>query len=228
MTEAAPVAKRSRIDWLDVSVDGISILFSVLLAFAVQDWREARNQRRETREAVAVIDEELAANATALTHEIEYYATMARTLDSLRAGRIAVRTSGDIPGWRGITPASLSRSAYEASLSGNVIGRLGLREATRVGRVYAYQQLIVDLHDKGLERLVVAGVVRRMFAGDQEALAETQELFKQGASLGRDLLKSYAEVQTDLRHCQAVPSPAGCARDSLIVGRYPSFLPKGA
>ena len=94
----------------------VSIVFAVVLGFAVTNWDAARRDRTQAARALDRIALELDANLTGLARAGPYYATMAERLDSLvRARGDGPALEIDIPGWRGLSPPSIRTASFRVA-----------------------------------------------------------------------------------------------------------------
>jgi hypothetical protein len=66
--------KLRQLPWLRISAEGVAIVVSILLAFAIQAWWEGRKERDEQDTILAAISVEIAANLAAIHCELQYRA----------------------------------------------------------------------------------------------------------------------------------------------------------
>ena len=113
----------SRQNFILLAVESIAIFLSVLLAFFVEEWRDDRREIRQMHEALAVISEELSANAdqinTALPYHRESLPIVTQQVADLAGG-------GDFPSGDAMRFANapvLSTAAYSMAVSTGALER---------------------------------------------------------------------------------------------------------
>jgi hypothetical protein len=70
------------IPWPRVAAEGIAILASILLAFAVQAWWEGRQARQELRELLVLLDNELTRNSERLQISLDEHRNILETIET--------------------------------------------------------------------------------------------------------------------------------------------------
>jgi len=75
----------SRIPWARIVLEGAVIVASILLAFALDAWWDARSQRADLLEDLASVTEEVQANRDALALETLFHETAVSSIDDLVA-----------------------------------------------------------------------------------------------------------------------------------------------
>lgn len=125
--------------WLPrVLVESTLIVFSVLLALGVDEWREARGHRAQAAAAERAIIEELRGNRELIAASLAYHSAVH---DSL----VAHRRDGRAPGIqlfpRGfVSPAQLSHTAWASAAETGALSHVDYETVLRLSRVYAQQE----------------------------------------------------------------------------------------
>lgn len=158
--------------WLPrVLVESVLIVFSVLVALAVDQWRETRASQTRTREAVAAITAELQANRAS--------AERARTFHlETNAALKAIAERKELPGddiayHRGMfNPATVVQAAWVTAREAATLQTLPLDAVLKLSRVYEQQESYAQLGDEiasdiyvDLRRRGFEAVLREGFAG---------------------------------------------------------------
>ncbi|HEX2217662.1 MAG TPA: hypothetical protein VHG35_02585 [Gemmatimonadales bacterium] len=113
------------------------IVFSVLLALAVDQWRDARSHRQLADTAHQEILEELRANRASVAEALQYHSAL---MDSLAA----YRDQNGVPSARlfsrgFISPAQVSGTAWESASETGALTHMDYAVVLRLSRVYAQQ-----------------------------------------------------------------------------------------
>ncbi|MBC7894788.1 MAG: hypothetical protein H7066_05210 [Cytophagaceae bacterium] len=123
MTDAP---ERTPINWRRLLAEGLAIIFSVLVALGVDEWRDARQDARRVERAKADIGAEVQFNRPQVARAVAYHDSL---IKSLKEGRNMYQV-GMIP--RDLLPADLSNgrvllAAIHRALEarGNVLGEGG-------------------------------------------------------------------------------------------------------
>ena len=133
------------------------VVLGVVLAYAVNEWREAREHRRRATAATSAITAELQANRDAVRAASAYHLSL---LDTLRVPRA--------PGWRPspalfsrgfVAPAQLSATAWETAAQAGVMEHIPYPVVLRLSRAYA-QQARYEQQAMGVGELIYAELYR--------------------------------------------------------------------
>jgi hypothetical protein len=153
-----------------VLVESALIVFSVLVALAVDEWRATRATEARAREAVAAITAELEANRKAAERARDFHRGIHAALNALVAKK-------ELPGpdiyMAGMfNPARLVETAWTAARDADAIAAMPYPLVLKLSRVYEWQaqyknlgsQIVTDLY-ADLRRRGVEPVLRDGFAG---------------------------------------------------------------
>lgn len=113
------------------------VVLGVVLAFAVNEWRQAREDRDRAEAALASVVEELRSNRQAVAEAREYHVGLLNRLQALR-GEGEEPTIADFP--KGfIAPATPFRTAWESAADTGALADLPYDTVLRLSRLYAEQ-----------------------------------------------------------------------------------------
>jgi len=157
--------------WLPrVLVESALIVFSVLMALAVDQWRETRATEVRAREAVAAITAELQANRKAAERARDFHRGIHATLKSLASEKQLPGPEIYLGGM--FNPARLVETAWTAAREAGAIDAMPFPVVLKLSRVYEWQaayralgsQIATDVY-LDLRRRGVEPVLRDGFAG---------------------------------------------------------------
>ena len=180
---------RKRRKWgpaaLSLAAEAVMIVFSVLLALSLAEWRDVRRERRAVATALDLVAEELRTNKEMLDQRVAYYRTMRDTLDWMIAQSGPDVEPDAIPGWQGIMPALLSDGSYQAAHTTQAFANMDLRTASALARVYAFQEMYQGFMDKMIDWVIdeqeeTVGEFRGAFGEMSSISAELSGFYGQG------------------------------------------------
>jgi hypothetical protein len=196
-TDDEPVAARSRVrdrlrDKLpEILLEAASVVFALLLAFAVDRWREEQSHREMAARARGTIVAELRANRDELkgTHHgnAEVLATVKREIEEIRRSEPRSLTTT-------VHLSQLSAAAFQAAQATQAIQFIDFDWLVRVGRVYELQRTYGLAQDAALEEVGIAGAV---LAGGEPPLRVMERVrgrIETSQQLAEGLLKAYDEA----------------------------------
>lgn len=150
MTNAAgaPRSRRSLPSWL---LEGIFIVISVLLGFAVAQYGEYRNNRELKTRALTSLQAEIEKNQTILSPLVPIHLAWAQALN--KADTSDARKSGldlffalrpKLPPGTQAPFAFLRRSAWDAAVSGGALRLIDYDVAANLSEIYRVQEIASD------------------------------------------------------------------------------------
>ncbi len=134
---------RVRLPIEQLLVETFSVVLGILVALAVNDWRENREHARLAAQVVTSFQREIATNDSALTERAAYHRAMADSLGALvarSAGREPPGGLRAIRGWHGITPVLLRSAAWESALATQALSYVDYRTVADLSRIYEQQR----------------------------------------------------------------------------------------
>lgn len=126
-------------EWLPrVAVESMLIVLSILLALAVDQWRESRSRAERAELALAAIQAEMRENRRLVEKALDYHVTLADTLSVLAERGVNKPPPGAYP--QGLAaPGRVIRTAWETARSTGTIVDLPYPVVLRLSRVYGRQ-----------------------------------------------------------------------------------------
>jgi hypothetical protein len=125
--------------------EAVLIVFSLLLAFVVNEWREVRAQESRLREARALVAAELRFNRDSISAP-EFLGHHQKLLDSYRALAAADEPQGEPIFESGVHVTTLRDAAWRALAAPEVIGRMPYREIVVLADLYQEQERLERIH----------------------------------------------------------------------------------
>jgi hypothetical protein len=118
------------------------VVLGVVLAFSVNEWREARAARHDALRALDAIMEELKANREAVASSFEYHQGRLEIIGAAMREGAPLRIEQFERGF--VMPAQLSRSAWDAASEIGAFNNLPYERVLALGKVYARQDAYHD------------------------------------------------------------------------------------
>ncbi|HEX7324885.1 MAG TPA: hypothetical protein VF292_05985 [Rhodanobacteraceae bacterium] len=144
----APSPERKRWRWLrheaidlgDVAVQIISVVVGILLALAINDWVQQRQQQKTVDQAMRSIRAELTANRVALRQNARRMFAMANAMRAAPANRNQPpRLCYAWQHWAGIGGINLTDAACQTAIATQALANMPYRQAQAVAQVYGWQ-----------------------------------------------------------------------------------------
>jgi hypothetical protein len=185
------VRDRLRAKLPEILLEAASVVLALLLAFAVDRWREEQSHGEMAARARDTINRELRANRDELRGTVAGNRKVLETLD-----REIAELKGEDP--RSLTTtvhlAQLSAAAFEAAKATQAIQFVEFEWLVRVGRVYELQRTFGLTQDAALNEVSAAAGI---LAGGEKPLSVMERLrsrIRTSQQLGEGLLRSYDEA----------------------------------
>ena len=147
----------------ELALEATSVVFAVLLALAVDEWRDDRAEQRRAQRARAAIEHELHANAVELDASL---AANRAAVERLRSTIAAVERGEAVEVGLTYQLAELSSAAWDSARLTGAVGGLELDWLIGVSRLYEVQRLYVEGQQQLADRL--AGMGEAIGAGDPQ------------------------------------------------------------
>jgi hypothetical protein len=109
------------------------IVFSILLALAINGWKENRDNERLARHALANFEREIQENSDRVERSIPYHSHLLEAFTKSH-------TVAEVPGWRGISSPILQDTAWQTALATNALGQIRYDTVSALSRVYTSQK----------------------------------------------------------------------------------------
>ena len=123
-------------------IEVFTIIFSVLLALGVNEYRQHHNKIKMVNTALESIKIELQKNKDFLDLRLPYYISMVDTLDKLikEHGEDTPFSSISIHGFFGINPPMLRNSSQQTAISTQAFSNIDYSLADKISWVYSFQE----------------------------------------------------------------------------------------
>lgn len=125
-----------------ILVESALIVFSILLALAVNQWNDARKQRALVERSLRNIRDEIAFNARRVEERLPYHRNLeAETFraDSLKSVRSYADWKRVAPDWSGFANPELDGTAWQTAITLGAVSGMGFDTVATLSRLYAYQ-----------------------------------------------------------------------------------------
>lgn len=183
----------------------ISVVFAVLVALAVDEWWENRENEELGRQAMRAVAAELRGNLEELTNEREQLTTQLDQLDAnitdLRADRELVEVNVNYP------VALLSSAAWQTAQVTRAVHFVDLDRTVRIARVYDLQNFFLRAQEGLSERIAGFGNVDE--SNLLPALRDTRHRYALVAGYRTGLIQAYQCLLAELENPTA-PAPQEC------------------
>lgn len=140
----------SRAPWLGrLVVESVLIALSVLLALAVDSWREERRNAERAEQALVSFEAEIRRNLAAVEAVSPYHLKLKEDIGRLSAEG-AIRKFEDlqkIEGFNGFRPNTLEETAWRTAVATGTLEHLDYKMAQTLSRLYTYQEYVVKHSD---------------------------------------------------------------------------------
>ncbi|HEX7090942.1 MAG TPA: hypothetical protein VF192_12450 [Longimicrobiales bacterium] len=118
------------------------IVFSILLALAVDGWRERRGEAQLARRALRSFELEIRQNKRNIEEVLPYHRTLAasvRRADSLGRIRNYADWKEQLPEFSGFHPPDLPATAWQSALAVGALASMGYDTVAALSKLYYYQ-----------------------------------------------------------------------------------------
>lgn len=126
-------------------VESALIVASILLAFALNGWWEARQERQLAERAITAFEQEITRNRDNLRQVMPYHLALQERLGELtRAG--SIRTMDDFVGggFEGFKPPLLATTAWRSALATGALAHMDYDMVAELSAVYTVQELFAE------------------------------------------------------------------------------------
>jgi len=181
--------------WLPrVLVESVFIIFSVLVALAVDEWREARSNREQAAQAESAILEELRSNRALVDEALRYHSSLVDTLIAYardaRTPTVQTFPSGFV------APAQLSHTAWVSASETGALSHMDYHTVLRLSNLYAQQERYAE-QGRSIGQLLYQEIYR----GGTESIARNHRnltgLIRTFVYREAQLIDSYDRTRSD-------------------------------
>jgi hypothetical protein len=150
--------------WTTLGVEAVLIVFSVLLALAVDEWRQEAADRRLSERVRGTIHDELARNRANIRTRLPYHAAILRSTESFVRQNVSPDgdhltlkrnpRNEDLGIQQGLgTAGSLGRTGWDLALDSGALEQMDYETTVALARAYANQQEVGELEVQLVDRL---------------------------------------------------------------------------
>jgi hypothetical protein len=136
---------RTRIPWLQLAIESVLVVLSVLLALALNAWYDAAQDRAKAERALQGIHGELAQLEDRLEPRIALHAAL---VDTLRSDSLSF--AGDFPGFNFVGPSS---EAWQAAQQTGAVGLMDYDVVAPISQAYALTQTLTLLEGRAIDMI---------------------------------------------------------------------------
>ena len=125
-----------------ILIESALIVFSILLALAVNEWADSRKQAALTERAVHAIREEIAGNAQRISAVRAYHQTLidaSKRADTLHLIHSYEDFKRAAPSWSGFRNPELDATAWQSAITLGVVPNIGFDTVRTLSRLYLLQ-----------------------------------------------------------------------------------------
>jgi type II secretory pathway pseudopilin PulG len=125
-----------------ILIESALIVFSILLAMAVNEWADSRKQAALTERAMHAIREEITGNAQRIHDVRAYHQTLmdaSKRADTLHLVHSYADFRRAAPGWSGLRNPELDATAWQSAITLGVVQNIGFDTVRALSRLYLLQ-----------------------------------------------------------------------------------------
>ena len=141
-------------EWLlRVSIESLLIMLSILLALAVDEWRESRSYQELARQSLQIFAQEIEPNLAMMNDVVPYHVGLQQVVAEMAAEPDRVVDVHSI--MEGLQPTVLLNTAWETALATGAFRHMDVSTVSRLSRMYSLQQRFRDQTTIGRPELFV-------------------------------------------------------------------------
>jgi hypothetical protein len=133
-------------EWLPkILVESFLIAFSILLALAVDDWKEERENQERVREAVVNFEREIRQNKAHLEDRFAYHERLNKALKGVNPKDVhTIEELRQRINFQGLNVAFLLDTAWQTALTTNALTHMDTETISRLSSIYTLQKRLYD------------------------------------------------------------------------------------
>lgn len=184
------LGRRLRDKLPEIIIEAVSLGLAVLLALAIDGWRDREAEAALGRNVLAAVSAEIANNQ----REVDATVASAKAL----LARIEPLSESAEPPPSGtvidlnVPLALTSAAAWQAALSGNALHTIGFERSTSISQIYELQRWFADAQRRTLDRIFAFGESAD-WSRERVALVRVVRELKLSVEFGTSLQAAYAE-----------------------------------
>lgn len=135
----------NRLQWLPILLEALFVVLGVVLAFAANEWREGRNEKKHAQTALEGVINELEVNRSAVESSLLYHYHLTDTLrqiysQKLGPGEVVAHPDGRIFSRGYIAPAALLSTAWDAANATDAVSAMAYADVLKLSQIYQSQR----------------------------------------------------------------------------------------
>jgi hypothetical protein len=127
------------------------IVFSILLALAINEWKEDRDNQRLASQALENFEREIQENSGRVERSFPYHRHLS---EAFKRARFLT----EVEGWHGISSPVLQDTAWQTALATNAFGQIRYETVSALSQVYTSQKSFEKIADDVVTSLVNQGL----------------------------------------------------------------------
>jgi hypothetical protein len=164
-------------EWLlRVFVESVLIVISILLALAVDQWRESSNNRHLAQQSLEIFQREIRQNLAKLEDALPFHQGMRNVVAGMAAGP---EEGADLQTlMEGLEPLVLQNTAWETALATGALTHIDVNTVNALSLTYSHQERFREESRLALPRITVAATGAELAAQVRVAAAYLNELVR--------------------------------------------------
>jgi hypothetical protein len=174
----------------------------------VNQWQDARRERRLADQAIASFRQELTANRRRLRELVPYHEHVRDEMARLDAAHAVTRFSDmeKIQGFRGFRPAFLLETAWRTAIATGALTHIDYPTVSGLSTTYTLQERIDELNRATLPTMMSGGALSDAQAAG--TLRQGAFYLQDISGLEREVLRTYDEMLGELDRVHPAPDSA--------------------
>ncbi len=201
------LALRLRDKLPEIIIEAVSLGLAVLLALAIDGWRDRAADAELGRNVLAAVAAEIAANRGEVDDSVAAARALLARIAPLveRADRPPSGTEINL----NVPLALTSGAAWQAALSGNALHTIGFERSTGIAQIYELQRWFADAQRRTLDAIFAfpAGSDPDDWVAQRTALVRVVRELQLSIEFGESLQEAYAEYLGEATTPAPEPTP---------------------
>lgn len=191
-TPATPpgLGRRLRDKLPEIIIEAVSLGLAVLLALAIDGWRDREAEAALGRNVLAGVSAEIASNQREVDATVASAKALLARIEPL-SERAEPPPSGTVIDLN-VPLALTSAAAWQAALSGNALHTIGFERSTSISQIYELQRWFADAQRRTLDAIFAFGDTPD-WSRQRVALVRVVRELKLSVEFGTSLQAAYAE-----------------------------------
>lgn len=149
-------------EWLGKALfESALIIFSILFALWVNDWKEERDHRNLAQQALANFEREILNNQATVKRQLEYHQRLQESLRAVLENPGRIRTLEQLwqeTQWKGLSPPVFLDTAWQTAVATRALTYLDYQTVSVLSEIYSTQKVMDKLVELFLPSFLASGV----------------------------------------------------------------------